>query len=163
MSQKENSPPKTFKPDLKERDAEEVGAQLSSQRTGMSFQRTRLSADRTLMSVIRTSLSLIGFGFTVFQFFQHLHQGKSDMPANGYIISFTIVLVGLGVVMLILGIIYQISFMLQIRKEREAFISEGLLPSVDKYPISMTLIIALLLFLLGVTAIIIMILQANTD
>ena len=39
----------------------------------MSFQRTRLSADRTLMSVIRTSLSLIGFGFTIFQIFQKLH------------------------------------------------------------------------------------------
>ena len=42
----------------------------------MSFQRTRMSADRTLMSVIRTSLSLIGFGFTIFQVFEKLHEAR---------------------------------------------------------------------------------------
>ena len=50
----------------------DVSVELSSRQTGMSFQRTRMSADRTLMSVIRTSLSLISFGFTIYQFFQHL-------------------------------------------------------------------------------------------
>ena len=55
-------------PDLKF----DVNTELAARRTGMSFQRTRMSADRTLMSVIRTSLSLIGFGFTIFQVFQKL-------------------------------------------------------------------------------------------
>jgi len=35
--------------------------------------RTRLSVERTLMSWVRTSVSLIGFGFTIVQFFEHLH------------------------------------------------------------------------------------------
>src|SRR4249920_189459 len=34
---------------------------------------TRLSLERTLMSWVRTSVSLIGFGFTIVQFFEHLH------------------------------------------------------------------------------------------
>ena len=50
--------------------------ELSMRQTGLSFQRTRMSADRTLMSVIRTALSLISFGFTIFQFFQHLENAK---------------------------------------------------------------------------------------
>ena len=55
-------------------DPDIVSVELSARRTGMSFQRTRMSADRTLMSVIRTSLSLISFGFTIYQFFQHLRE-----------------------------------------------------------------------------------------
>ena len=51
----------------------DTNTELAARRTGMSFQRTRMSADRTLMSVIRTALSLIGFGFTIFQVFQKLH------------------------------------------------------------------------------------------
>ena len=35
--------------------------------------RTRLSVERTLMSWVRTSVALIGFGFTIVQFFEHLH------------------------------------------------------------------------------------------
>ncbi len=57
-------------------DEARISVELSSRRTGMSFQRTRMSADRTLMSVIRTSLSLIGFGFTIFQVFQKLHESE---------------------------------------------------------------------------------------
>ena len=34
---------------------------------------TRLAVERTLMSWVRTSVSLIGFGFTIVQFFEHLH------------------------------------------------------------------------------------------
>lgn len=35
--------------------------------------RTRLSLERTMMSWVRTSVALIGFGFTIVQFFEHLH------------------------------------------------------------------------------------------
>ncbi|MFD1959242.1 YidH family protein [Novosphingobium panipatense] len=48
--------------------------EMSMRRTGMSFHRTRMSADRTLMSEMRTSLSLIGFGFTIYQAFEKLHE-----------------------------------------------------------------------------------------
>ena len=43
--------------------------------------RTRLSVERTLMSWVRTSVSLIGFGFTIVQFFEHLHAIAGVAPA----------------------------------------------------------------------------------
>jgi putative membrane protein len=142
---------------------QDLSGLLASIRTGMSFQRTRLSADRTLMAVIRTSLSLIGFGFTIFQFFQHLQQSELNFSVSIYMKIFTMAMVIMGIIMLILGIIYQIRFMTQIRKERTELLQKSLLPTIDKYPVSMTLVIALLLFLLGLTAILIMYLQINPD
>lgn len=68
-------------------------------------------------------------------------------------------MVALGVIMLAMGIIYQVKFMVQIRSERDSFKDEGLLPTIDTYPLSMTLIVAVLLFLLGITTIIMMVLQ----
>jgi putative membrane protein len=41
--------------------------------THFGWIRTRLSLERTLMSWVRTSVGLIGFGFTIVQFFEHLH------------------------------------------------------------------------------------------
>jgi putative membrane protein len=38
-----------------------------------SWLRTRLSIERTLLSWVRTGVSLIGFGFTIVQFFERLH------------------------------------------------------------------------------------------
>ncbi|MGD9922159.1 MAG: YidH family protein [Pseudorhodoplanes sp.] len=118
----------------------------------MSFQRTRMSADRTLMSVIRTSLSLIGFGFTIFQFFEKLKQAgtlaHAAAPRN-----FGITLVGLGIVMLVGGIIYHLQFMLHLRHQREAMIAEGLVHGESKFPVSLTLLTAVILLLIGVTAI----------
>ena len=126
--------------------------ELSSRRTGMSFQRTRMSADRTLMSVIRTSLSLIGFGFTIFQFFEKLRDAKlveiSAAPRH-----FGEALVWLGIAMLVLGIGYHVAFMLGLRKEREQMKAEGLIHAESHFPVSLTLIVALLLLAIGFMAI----------
>ena len=89
--------------------------ELSARRTGMSFQRTRMSADRTLMSVIRTSLSLIGFGFTIFQIFQKLHDADV-LKSTGAPRRFGEALVYLGIGMLVLGIVYHIAFMAGLRR-----------------------------------------------
>ena len=135
-------------PDLKF----DVNTELSSRRTGMSFQRTRMSADRTLMSVIRTSLSLIGFGFTIAQVFEKLRDQnaitKAAAPRN-----FGVALVGLGIVMLILGILYHIQFMLGLRRLRESMREEGLVHGETVFPVSFTLITALILLVIGVAAI----------
>jgi inner membrane protein YidH len=130
----------------------DIATELSSRRTGMSFQRTRLSADRTLMSVIRTSLSLIGFGFTIFQFFQRLRDqsiSTGGTPAR----NFGTALVFLGVAMLIIGIVYHIRFMQELRKEREAMKAVGLVHGESEFPPSLTLITAVLLLLIGIAAI----------
>jgi putative membrane protein len=44
--------------------------------------RTRLAMDRTLLAWVRTSVSLIGFGFTIVQFFERLHDMTGVMPAR---------------------------------------------------------------------------------
>lgn len=125
--------------------------EMSMRRTGMSVQRTRMSADRTLMSVIRTALSLIGFGFTLAQFFNKLKDAgaiaHAAAPRN-----FGLMLVLLGVLLLIGGIVRHFQFAFELRTLRKAMIEEGLLHGEMKYPISMTLITAILLLVIGVLA-----------
>jgi putative membrane protein len=131
-----------------------INTELSSRRTGMSFQRTRMSADRTLMSVIRTSLSLIGFGFTIFQFFSKLQAGNVLGPDSGTARNFGLSLVALGVIMLTIGIWYHVRFMLHLRHRRHEMTQAGLIHSQSEFPISLTLIVAVLLFLIGLLAVV---------
>lgn len=120
----------------------------------MSFQRTRMSADRTLMSVIRTSLSLISFGFTIYQFFEHLKDSEILAGAGPAARNFGFALLSLGVLMLVLGIGYHLAFMRGLRRERVALRHEGLIHGESHFPASMTLIVALLLLLVGVIALV---------
>jgi putative membrane protein len=130
----------------------DASTELSSRRTGMSFQRTRMSADRTLMSVIRTSLSLIGFGFTIFQFFHKLHE-SNVLKTVGAARRFGEALAWLGVAMLVLGITYHVKFMLELRKEREQMRADGLIHGETNFPVSLTLITAALLLVIGLLAV----------
>jgi putative membrane protein len=132
----------------------QVNTELASRRTGMSFQRTRMSADRTLMSVIRTSLSLIGFGFTIFQFFSKLQTGNLLRPDSGTAQNFGFSLVALGVIMLTIGIWYHVRFMLGLRARRSEMTNAGLIHAQSEYPISLTLIVAVLLFVIGLVAVV---------
>ena len=132
------------------------GTELASRRTGMSFHRTRMSADRTLMSVIRTSLSLIGFGFTIFQVFQKAHEAKL-LGSSESARHFGEALVFLGIGMLVLGIAYHLAFMTGLRRERAQMKRDGLVHAESHFPVSLTLIVALLLLAIGVLAIVSMI------
>ena len=137
-------------------DSASIATELASRRTGMAFQRTRMSADRTLMSVIRTSLSLIGFGFTIFQVFQKLHESqvlKSSEAAT----RFGVALVLLGITMLLVGIAYHVSFMVGLRRERAAMKADGLVHADSQFPVSLTLTVALLLLAIGCLAIVSMV------
>lgn len=135
-----------------EASSDKISVELSSRRTGMSFQRTRMSADRTLMSVIRTALSLIGFGFTLFQVFEKLREAgtikHAAAPRN-----FGIALVLLGIGMLIVGILYHVRFMLELRHTRDEMTEAGLVHGQSRFPVSFTMIIAVLLLALGFVAI----------
>jgi putative membrane protein len=140
---------------------DDPAVELSSRRTGMSFQRTRMSAERTLMSVIRTSLSLIGFGFTIFQFFDRLRE-SNIMAGSGHAPRmFGTTLVFLGVAMLVIGIGYHIEYMRGLRYERERLKREHLIHGESAYPISMTLIIAVLLLAIGLLAIVSMVFRTG--
>ena len=132
--------------------ADNISVELSSRRTGMSFQRTRMSADRTLMSVIRTSLSLIGFGFTIYQVFEKLLEAgivkSARAPGN-----FGEALVLLGLLMLGLGIVYHVRFMIGLRELRARMREEDLIHGESTFPVSLTLVVALALFAIGVFAV----------
>jgi len=135
--------------------SDQISIELASRRTGMSFQRTRMSADRTLMSVIRTSLSLIGFGFTIFQAFKKLHDAgvlkNSSEPRK-----FGETLVSLGIGMLIVGIGYHVVFMVGLRSERSLLQRAGLIHGESRFPLSLTLMVAVLLLAVGIFAIVAM-------
>jgi putative membrane protein len=131
---------------------DDPSVELSARRTGMSFQRTRMSADRTLMAVIRTSLALISFGFTIYQFFEHLDETNMLIGGRHASRNFGLALVLLGVGMLMLGIGYHLAFMRALRGQRQEMKAEGLIHGESQFPVSMTLIIALLLFLVGALA-----------
>lgn len=124
----------------------------------MSFQRTRMSADRTLMSVIRTSLSLISFGFTIYQVFEKLRDHGVITHAYSSR-NFGVTLVGLGILMQVIGIIYHVQFMYGLREVRRAMAADGLIHAESKFPPSFTLVTGLILLLLGVLAIVSMLFQ----
>ena len=128
---------------------DDVSTELSRRRTGMSFQRTRMSADRTLMSVIRTSLSLISFGFTIYQFFNKL---KDSGLLKGVAASrnFGVSLLLLGIGMLVLGIIYHVLFMLGLRRMRAVMKADALMHAESGFPVSLVLIVAVILLLIGI-------------
>ena len=120
-------------------------------RTGMAFQRTRMAADRTLMAVIRTALALISFGFTIHTFFNKLKEaGVLKGAASARNFGESLVLLGVG--MLILGIIYHVSFMLGLRRARASLKAEQLVHAESGFPASLVMIVAVLLLLMGVAA-----------
>jgi len=150
----------TNQPITRQSDPDDISVELSSRRTGMSFQRTRMSADRTLMSVIRTSLSLISFGFTIFQVFQKLRdQNVVTHAASAR--NFGVALVALGILMLIGGIVYHGQFMNHLRTERKAMTAAGLIHGESGFPVSLTLITAIVLLFVGIAAIVSMLFQVG--
>src|SRR5262245_44248334 len=71
----------------------------------LAVDRTRLAYERTLMAWIRTAVSLISFGFTIFKFFQYLHQAKPE-PTPATILGphlFAILMIVIGLVSLSLA------------------------------------------------------------
>lgn len=133
--------------------SDDIKTELASRRTGMAFQRTRLAADRTLMSVIRTSLSLIGVGFAIFQFFTKLQQPNALGADGGTARSFGMSLLVIGVLMLVLGSVYHVRFMAQLRVVRHEMRGAGLIRAQTAFPVSLTLIVAMLLMLVGLVAV----------
>jgi putative membrane protein len=132
-------------------DPDRISTELSERRTGLSFQRTRMSADRTLMSVIRTSLSLISFGFTIYQMFTRAHEA-GILQSSAAASSFGRALVLLGTVMLGLGIAYHVRFMVELRRQRARMKSVELIHDEGRFPISLTLITAVALLVIGLFA-----------
>jgi uncharacterized membrane protein YidH (DUF202 family) len=126
--------------------------EMSMRRTGMSIHRTRMSADRTLMSEIRTSLALIGFGFTIYQTFDKLREA-GVIESAGAPRNFGLALLIMGLLLLVGGIARHVQFALELRHTRKSMTEAGLVHGESRYPVSITLVVAVLLLLLGVAAV----------
>jgi len=63
-------------------------------------------------------------------------------------------LVVLGIAMLVLGIGYHVVFMLGLRRERDRMKAAGLIHAESGYPVSLTLIVAVLLLGIGILAVV---------
>ena len=71
----------------------------------LALERTYLAHERTLMAWTRTATSLITFGFTLFKFFEYLHErgeaarGQQVLGAR----TFGLIMIGIGVFTLVLA------------------------------------------------------------
>lgn len=129
----------------------DASTELSANRTAMSFERTAMSSDRTLMSIVRTSLSLIAFGFTIFQFFHTLGKTYSKVPdAAPRNFGFSLIL--LGLILLALGLIDHLKQTRARRLRRRRLFEEKLVHHVEPARPSTTMVVAVLLFIVGVIA-----------
>lgn len=117
--------------------------ELAVDRTGMAFDRTRMAADRTLMAWIRTSLSMISFGFTIFKFFQYLHESKTlELAAGSHgARNLGLFMTALGTVLLFLASLEHTLYIRRICREMH-----------QKFPRSLALMAAFLLSMIGLLA-----------
>lgn len=76
-------------------------------------------------------------------------------------LNFSTALVVLGVIFLAAGIWNHIAYMRELRHEREDLIAQGFIHGQSAYPYSLTLDVAILLLLLGLTSIREMLMRAG--
>jgi len=108
--------------------------------TKLAVDRTRLAHDRTLMAWVRTSTSLISFGFTMYKFFQYLHDSKTVV--NERMIGprgFAMIMITIGLAGLVLATFEHRRSMVALRAEYGGIV-----------PYSMTTVIATLIASLAV-------------
>jgi putative membrane protein len=111
--------------------------------TMLAVDRTRLAHDRTLMAWVRTSTSLISFGFTIYKFFQYLHEQQGTQSRGRFgPRQFATVMIGIGIVALVLATF-------QHRRDMKT-----LRVHYPEVPYSMATILAGLISILGVLALV---------
>ena len=120
--------------------AKDRGTILAEERTDLAYQRTIIAAERTLMAWIRTSLSMIGFGFTVYKFFQYqadeIASGKIQRPNAPRNLGLTFIAVG---TLALAGAAWQ---------HRQFLKSLG--TSEKKHTISISIVVAMVVILIGI-------------
>ena len=125
---------------------------LAEQRTDMAFARTRFAADRTLMAWMRTAVSLIGLGFSIYKFFQYLSgSGMTDAnwtPSAPRALAIALILLGLA--FLLVALIEHVRFMKHLSKA-----------AGQRFPIGPSLIAAVLLWVVGLLALVAVLFRAG--
>jgi len=71
----------------------------------LALERTYLAHERTLMAWTRTATSLITFGFTLYKFFEYLHE-RGEVVKTSQLFgarTFGLIMIGIGVVTLVVA------------------------------------------------------------
>ncbi len=125
---------------------------LADDRTSLALDRTRLAHERTLMAWVRTAVSLISFGFTIYKFFQGLHEAERVETARHLFgpRGFALVMIGLGVGSLLLA---RIQHAAEMRALAVAY------PQYGPMPRSTSMVVATVVVTLGILALILVILR----
>jgi putative membrane protein len=108
----------------------------------LALDRTYLAHERTLMAWIRTATSLITFGFTLYKFFQYLHEQNHLHEAQHPLGART-----MGMIMIGLGV-----FTLAAATWQHRLQLKRLAPAAEKTPFSLALVVATLIAGLGILA-----------
>jgi putative membrane protein len=109
----------------------------------LGYERTRMAADRTLMAWIRTSVSMISFGFTIYKFFQYLRESDAltrELPHFGAR-NLGLTLVAIGTFLMGIALVEHIIYMRSLSRWAN-----------QKFSLSLTLIAALFISVLGLLA-----------
>lgn len=81
---------------------EEAIAQPVPDQKTLALERTYLAHERTLMAWTRTATSLITFGFTLYKFFEYLHEsGQAPQHLLIEARTFGLTMIGIGVFTLV--------------------------------------------------------------
>jgi inner membrane protein YidH len=108
----------------------------------LALERTLLAHERTLMAWIRTATSLITFGFTLYKFFQYLHERgeirEAEHPLGAR--TFGLLMIGIGV------------FTLAAATWQHRLQLKRLAAQPDKPPFSLALVVATLIAGMGILA-----------
>jgi putative membrane protein len=123
---------------------EQPGGEKPRDQVSMAAERTYLAYERTLMAWIRTAASLIAFGFTLYKFFQYLHEQDQARESQHILGARTY-----GLLMIAIGIITLALATLQHRLSLKRFRAE-----FPDTPHSLALLIAALISGLGILALI---------
>ena len=108
----------------------------------LALDRTFLAHERTMMAWIRTGTSLITFGFTLYKFFQYLHERGQDREAQRLLGARTI-----GELMVAMGV-----FTIAIAAWQHRHNLKQLGGPFEKAPFSLSSLLAALMASLGILA-----------
>ena len=109
--------------------------------TRLAVERTRLAYERTLMAWVRTATSLISFGFTLFKFFEYLHQAGSVAERPPQLLGarqFAMLMIATGLLALVIATAQHVRSTRALRAE------------YGHVPLSLATIMAALIGVLGV-------------
>jgi putative membrane protein len=115
--------------------AQETGTTPVPDQLTLALERTFLAYERTLMAWTRTATSLIAFGFTLYKFFEYLHESGQVVRGPQVLGArvFGLIMIGVGVFTLVVASIQHRTQMLRLRAHYRqaphslAFILAGLI------------------------------------